>query len=228
MGIMSPEVQIDRYGRPLGCTIRSCRQAGGLATTRSRYLCETHEIPYLAHKAKTSGRRPYGSSHGSLEKAVDDIKRRSIWIDGCLIWTGGCAGTGVNVGAGNFYGEMRWKGEHHKVHRLTLLLFMGDPSPDKPFALHNCGNTICVTPDHLYWGDYEDNSRDAVIDQSNPLSTLSWDDVMEIHRLRDEGKMLQREIGAIFGVSVSHISEILNGKSRGFEYEAHQLETAGS
>lgn len=64
----------------------------------------------------------------------------------------------------NGYGCIR-DAEKKKAVRAThvALNLHGRPQPsDDALALHHCDVKLCVNPDHLYWGTYADNKRDAV------------------------------------------------------------------
>jgi hypothetical protein len=94
------------------------------------------------------------------------------------------------------------------------------PISDGMFVCHRCDNPPCVNPSHLFLGTPADNVHDRDLKgrqarqrgQANGRARLTDDDVREIRRLA--GSMLQREIGARFGVSQSYVSDVLHGNNR--------------
>lgn len=50
----------------------------------------------------------------------------------------------------------------HKVHRLVLRAFVGEPPPDKPFGLHEDDNPAHNHLSNLYWGNQVRNAHDSV------------------------------------------------------------------
>lgn len=84
-------------------------------------------------------------------------------------------------------------------------------------VLHKCHNRCCVNPDHLYFGDHEDNMRDRAASGNskgirNGRSKLSDVDVREIRRIYAVGELSQNGLAARFKIGQSTISEILLGK----------------
>jgi len=57
------------------------------------------------------------------------------------------------------YGRFRVGGETIGAHRFAFELEKG-PLPAGLCALHNCDNSSCVRPDHLYAGTKKDNAED--------------------------------------------------------------------
>lgn len=73
------------------------------------------------------------------------------------LWTGALAG--------NEHAQLTWGGPNGRpvsigVHRLALILATKE-EPAGLLALHTCDVGHCLTPEHLYWGTYGDNLRDA-------------------------------------------------------------------
>lgn len=78
---------------------------------------------------------------------------------GCWIWTGRNK-TGTK-NKGKDYGQIMIKGRKILVHRLTYLLFKGDPK--EGFVCHKCDIPACINPEHLFLGTQSDNMRDREI-----------------------------------------------------------------
>lgn len=150
--------------------------------------------------------------------------------ESCWLWT-----HSVSVGG---YGQIARGGSHHKpivANRASWILNRG-PIPEGFWVLHDCpggDNPCCVNPDHLWLGTHEDNWKDALkkgayekgenkVPRKRPekrppvtsatfASKLSQQDVLEIRKLWENGNS-QPAIGKQFGITQSHVSEIIHGK----------------
>jgi hypothetical protein len=84
-------------------------------------------------------------------------------------------------------------------------------------VLHRCDVFCCVNPDHLFLGTGADNVADKVKKDrqakgtDSPSAKLTENDVREIRLL--EGKISNRAIGRLYGVSHGRIGNIFHGKS---------------
>lgn len=58
----------------------------------------------------------------------------------------------------------------HKVHRLVLRAFVGEPPPDKPNGLHQDDNPANNHLSNLRWGTYRDNTYDSIENGSHVQS----------------------------------------------------------
>lgn len=111
-------------------------------------------------------------------------------------------------------------GERRTVlaHRLSYELTKGE-IPDGAFVCHSCDTPDCINPDHLFHGSAADNNDDKRRKGREPSGDLHWQkqicsiDVAEIKVRRQCGET-QAGIAALYGVSQSVISEIVNNKSR--------------
>lgn len=108
------------------------------------------------------------------------------------------------------YGVIRDGGVQRKAHRVAYEIRNGDLGGG--WVLHHCDNPSCVNPTHLYLGDHEDNTRDAVdrgrypSGGSHPRSKLNRGDVSEI---KDSlGGVSQYDLAEEYGVSRSCIARI--------------------
>lgn len=81
---------------------------------------------------------------------------------GCWVWCGTTksSGSGGSYKSGRLSFTLRGRKAFVLVHRIALRLSIGHPLIG--LALHKCGNSLCVNPDHLYEGTTADNARDTV------------------------------------------------------------------
>jgi len=117
--------------------------------------------PHQPRQASRERSRTMGIPNRNLKALVPNIRRmqkflltRTRKIGQCLIWTEGKSVSG--------YGAVSIKGSSFPAHRIAAFVFLGPQPRRLSLALHRCGNKPCINPDHLYWGTYQDNIRDAV------------------------------------------------------------------
>ena len=117
------------------------------------------------------------------------------------------------------YGKMCLDGSPVFVHVVACTRAHGE-RPDGHQALHSCRNTHCFNPAHLRWGTIAENMADrrrdgtaSWADQGRTAKlTLTVDQVNEIRKRYDIGKITQRELGEEYGVTRATISHIITGR----------------
>lgn len=128
----------------------------------------------------------------------------------CWIWTGGLVrgyGAGTYQGRQGYAHRFAWEAEH-------------GPIPAGMLVCHRCDNPPCVRPDHLFLGTNADNMADRNAKGrhshgvSRPGAKLTDAAVLEI-RARHLSGDNHPTLSASFGVSLTTISDILNGKKWG-------------
>ena len=148
----------------------------------------------------------------------EETIERKLKIEGeCIVWMG----TRNKDGYGRIY-IPNTKSYDWKVHRVVWCAFNNQKIAPEIQLLHSCDNPPCCNPLHLRPGDSKENAEDRsdrnrvgrMFGMNNPQTKISDAQVKEIREMRKLG-FLQREIGKNFGVSASHVSEILSGKKRG-------------
>lgn len=141
--------------------------------------------------------------------------------EGCWEWSGGVFNEGRK---GLCYGRVWFKGRNRTVHRLVWEEFYGE-IPEGLEVCHTCDNPKCWRPDHLFLGTHKENMEDRKLKGRNnskrsatgfrlPQTRLSDKDVSEIRSLYEARKHTQKELSIIFGVTQSHISDIINKRRR--------------
>jgi len=91
---------------------------------------------------------------------------------------------------------------------------------------HKCDNPACVRPSHLFVATHAENMSDkdrkgrhGLTGPKNPSrgeqrhnAVLKATDIPKIRKLSAEGRLSQKQIGAMFGVSQTSVSDIIRGK----------------
>lgn len=119
----------------------------------------------------------------------------------------------------NGYGQVAdGNGKIGYPHRIMCRMIHGDPPTPTHVASHSCHNGAggCVHPKHLSWITASENLLQRR--QAGTLTTKRWHkfgvvsdvDLERIQKLK--GKLNQREIAEVFGISYQHVSVIQNRK----------------
>lgn len=121
------------------------------------------------------------------------------------------------------YGAFTIKtGESVSSHRLAFILKNGEPAPDR-FICHRCDNRKCCNPNHLFSGTPADNVADMWSKKRQQSYTnmprgekqhkarLTEDAIREIRG--DAGNFTATAIARRYGVDLSTICSVLNGKT---------------
>lgn len=132
--------------------------------------------------------------------------------NGCWVWTGGCSNTG--------YGSFSINGKNYATHRLSYAMHKG-VVPVGAHVMHSCDRPRCVNPDHLFTGTHADNMRDKrakgraqrLSGALNGKTVVSADLAKRIYLTAKAGKLKQREIAELFGVSRAMVADIANRRS---------------
>lgn len=109
------------------------------------------------------------------------------------------------------------KSKHIGAHRYSWFLAHGEYPPKGILVMHTCDNRACVNPAHLITGTPKDNTHDAMrkkrlaFGERSGMSKLTDAQVIEIRRLRTN-KVPLKEVGKMFGIHWSYVSEICIGR----------------
>lgn len=89
----------------------------------------------------------------NADKNLKRLMDKTVNKNGCLEFTGGIGSHG--------YGVFHLNGKNQNAHKASYLLHYGEIKGGL-WVLHNCDNKKCINPKHLYLGDRNQNTRDAV------------------------------------------------------------------
>lgn len=194
------------YGRtrrkdwPDTCTVVNCSKP-----PRTRGLCSAHYARESRNGDPTAGR----VSRGSIEKFIQDVALAHDSVE-CLPWPFARNPAGYAI-------QSTHKGRLSGiVSRHICILAHGEPPSATHVAAHSCGNGHlgCVNPKHLRWATSKENAYDALLHGTRRYRTvLSVGDVEEI-RSPSSRLVTLSTLARKYGVSMSHISGIINGRSR--------------
>jgi hypothetical protein len=131
-------------------------------------------------------------------------------LGNCWIWTGA-------KGSGQWaYGRLTIT-----AHRLSFEIAYG-AAPDGKFILHRCDTPACLRPEHLRLGTPKENTQDmhekgrAALagpkGEDNSHAKLTAEEVGAIRQRFTRGELIRR-LAVEYGVTVSTISNIVNGRS---------------
>lgn len=183
------------------CSVQDCGKP-----SKSLGFCATHYWRLRAHGHPMKTKK---LPNGATQKFFEDVVLRYDGVE-CLTWP---------YAKSRGYGEATINGRKDKVHIFVCEFVHGmRPTPEHE-AAHSCGkgHEGCCAKSHLSWKTAAENQQDRRIHgtyqlgELNPSNKLMEDDVRQIILLK--GKMLQKEIAAMFGVSRENISAIHRGKS---------------
>lgn len=144
-----------------------------------------------------------------------ELQTWNRWPDACVDWP--YARLYSDITGEPTYGQYVVDGVHYRPHVEMLRWYAGEPPDDlRIWALHHCKNNMaCINPTHLYWGTPTNNADDRYADTGNP-SGRPIDVGVQIRngQIRDRVRNgeLQKDLAAEFGLSVSLVSLIINGK----------------
>lgn len=158
-------------------------------------------------KGKRTVKFPYGLP---IQEAFELRVIRSEDPHECWGWKGSMTGKG--------YAQCPPYG---KAYRWSLEQSLGRKLKSNEVCRHLCGNRLCTNPHHLAVGTNSDNERDKPSHFEGKFGVsnrykLTQDDADKIRSL--SGKLLQREIAEMYGITQVMVSRIITGKAWNVNY----------
>lgn len=148
---------------------------------------------------------PYRYIHGHHVRRTDpeyEIRDCGYYTP-CWVWQ-----HDISKGYGRLpAGVAKARGTSRGAHKAYYQTHIG-PIPEGMVIDHLCRNTLCVNPGHLDATSVAENTRRGL------NTKLADHEVEDIRNLYAQGGIFQRQLAAIYGVTQSQISVIVNHKSR--------------
>lgn len=182
------------------CSVESCNNP-----VHGQGMCRFHRRRFLKHGDPLAGPTVRGAPLAFLLELVGHAE------SSCVKWPFSTHENG--------YGQVSFRGAPMYASRAMCILAHGEPPEESNYAAHSCGNGHlgCVHPGHLVWKSALENNADkighgtVVKGEAHHKTKLTEADVRSIRQLR--GRMLHREIAAMFGVTRMSITDILAFRS---------------
>lgn len=116
------------------------------------------------------------------------------------------------------YAKLRYNGRLRRAHEVVCEFVYGEKQSSEHHVRHKCGkgHLGCFSAQCVIWGTRSENMRDSVKHnglhgEGSHLAKLKKTDVIYIREMK--GKIKQRDIAALFGVSQANISLIQSNKN---------------
>lgn len=123
----------------------------------------------------------------------------------CLLWPFAVNSAG--------YGQFMAYGQLYKPHRYMCEVTHGRAPSKKHQAAHECGNTICVNPKHLFWKTAGQNQLDRRKHGTTMKGQRHKLTLKQVEKIRAyAGKELPTRTASRFSVTESNIRQIWTGK----------------
>lgn len=161
-------------------------------------FCQSH---YKANKRYGDPLIKRTAGNGELVKFLESIL--STDLDGCIDWPYGC-----NKG----YGKITFRGTQMFASRAICIMHRGEPLEEMQ-AAHDCGRTLCVNPNHIFWKTAKQNNDDKkyhgtfLVGEKVHNSKLTEDDVRAIRI----SNLTAAKASLKYGVTRGHINMIRRG-----------------
>jgi hypothetical protein len=169
-------------------------------------MCGAHFQRWERNSPKLMG--PIGKKaprNSALPFLQDKVKTKS---KRCVPWP---------YGTFKGYGVLGYRGTTMLASRVMCLLAHGEPPQPNSQAAHDCGNPICVNPNHIRWDSPAGNAADRSTHgteqrgEDRPNAKLTDKTIRQILRMTEEGVM-QKDIAQHFGVSRALVYGVQKGK----------------
>ncbi|MCF7805284.1 MAG: hypothetical protein K9N46_09875 [Candidatus Marinimicrobia bacterium] len=148
-------------------------------------------------------------SREAQRKFLDQIEGEDP--EKCWRWTGSFMREDYPL----FYGD----GRQEPALRILYRIYYKNNLTKDWVIQHNCGNRWCMNPNHIYADRRDEAAKEIQRErrrftrgENHPQAQLTEEDVRRIRRKVESGA-LQKELAEEYGVTKTHISNIVRGKA---------------
>lgn len=130
------------------------------------------------------------------------------------IWNGDCLESTYKARSQSGYALIKYKRSTIGAHRISWMVHNGH-IPENICVLHKCDNPLCINPDHLFLGTYQDNTNDMIEKNRNNFTgaKVHNDEVVKkAIEMRSKG-MTHKHIAEILGISMSSLNSFFRRTS---------------
>lgn len=183
------------------CSITNCERK-----YLARNLCSMHYQRRRSNGDPLIVRHNLGVGDTEEERFWDRVE---ITADTtlCWLWKAGIGGNG--------YGSVRINGIQQLAHRISWFYTYGKMPTQ--FVLHSCDVRLCVNPNHLREGTYQDNADDKVSrnrqsclqGERHGMAKLTESQVISIRKMYASGGTTQAQLASEMGVTATMIGDIV-------------------
>jgi hypothetical protein len=152
------------------------------------------------------------AEEGCVSRYDELMSMIAVETDECIVWPHSSNRSG--------YGTAWHDGKQVRTHRAALCVVCPPPTEAHEAAHGPCHNRLCVNPQHLSWKTRKENFADTHRDgtylcgEAHQVTKFSDDIINGVRALYAIGNMTQAEVGLRFGVSRTHVSNIVNYHQR--------------
>ena len=139
------------------------------------------------------------------KNTIEDIWKYVNKTDSCWLWTGTLDKDG--------YGAWWLEGKLFRAHRAMMEL-AGRAIPPNLVSRHLCNVRNCVNPKHIVAGTVKENVHDQLVLGTHSRLKYSKEIVNKIRAEYESKQVSQRSLARKYGISPSHVNEILRNTSR--------------
>jgi hypothetical protein len=183
-------------------TYSLCLVAGCDKRAHGQGFCDNHYYRWRKHGDPCAGRVSPGVALKFLEDCVASRDRSECWK-----WP-----YSTNKG----YGLVTFQGDQQTTCVAALVLD-GKPQPAPPnhHSLHSCDYPTCFNPDHLRWGNHQENMSDQVArkrQQWGEINAFAKLKAADVRSIRIDPKSDQ-EVALSYGVKRITVARIRDGRT---------------
>lgn len=132
------------------CAVDNCQRNDSKRRFKMGYCDAHYQRIYFSNDTKDDKPVKEYAKRGSGVELLKKVANTDSGV--CIDWPYGKDSNG--------YGQVFYNKRRIKAHRVVLMIRDGEDPGKEVFACHKCDNSLCINPQHLYWGDAKSNAID--------------------------------------------------------------------